>query len=193
LRHAIELFARHGFDGVSVRAVARAVGVTMPTLYYHFGNKRSLYLESCLSLFDRWGQRLGRLLEREGAAQQRLFDYYAGLCDSLTSDWRFSALLQRELLERDASGIRKLTRQIFSAHFQVVVRLCRELDCRGSAELAAHTLYALSFGMAQLRPIGRELGVLRGMLTPAQLAHHVLTVTLPHSAWSSLRIRKVPD
>jgi AcrR family transcriptional regulator len=191
LRHAINLFARRGFDGVSVRDVAGAVGVAMPTLYHHFGSKRTLYLESCLWLFDRWGKRLGLLLEREGTAYQRLYFYYTGLIDSLTRDWRFSALLQRELLERDAAGIRKLTRQIFSTHFQLVLRLCQELGCRSRVELTAHTLYALSFGLAQLRPIGHELGVVRGMTEPGQLALHVLNVALPHCERSSVRSRKV--
>ena len=190
MRHAIELFALRGFDGVSVRDVARAVGVTMPTLYHHFGDKRRLYLESCLWLFDQWGQRLGLLLEREGSPQQQLFDYCARLSDSLTRDRKFSSLLQRELLERDAVGIRQLTRHIFSGHFKAVVRLCRKLGCGSDAVLRAHTIYALTFGMAQLQPIGRELGATRGLSRSGELARHVLGVALPRRSWASLRTRR---
>ena len=189
LRHAIELFAQRGFAGVSVRDVAGAVGVTMPTLYHHFGDKRSLYLESCLLLFGRWGQRLDKLLEGDGTPQQRLFDYFCALGDSLINDRRFSSLLQRELLERDAIGIRKLTLSTFSVHFREVARLCRSVTHRGNVELTAHTLFALAFGLAQLRPIGRELAVIDPIADAQQLASHVLSVALPGHHWSRLRSR----
>jgi AcrR family transcriptional regulator len=39
---AAELFAAKGIDGTSMREIAEAVGVTKPTLYYHFGNKDGL-------------------------------------------------------------------------------------------------------------------------------------------------------
>ncbi len=39
---AAELFADRGFDGVSVREICAAAGVTKPTLYYYFGSKNRL-------------------------------------------------------------------------------------------------------------------------------------------------------
>ncbi len=51
LRAASDLFARHGFSRVSMRAVAGAAGVTKPALYYHFRDKESLF-EECLADFN---------------------------------------------------------------------------------------------------------------------------------------------
>ncbi|MGO9740075.1 MAG: TetR/AcrR family transcriptional regulator [Roseiarcus sp.] len=51
--NALKLFAAFGYDGVGVQQICEAVGVTKPTLYHHFGNKRAL-LETLLA---------GRLLE----------------------------------------------------------------------------------------------------------------------------------
>ena len=42
LSSAAELFADRGFDGVSVREICVAAGVTKPTLYYYFGSKNRL-------------------------------------------------------------------------------------------------------------------------------------------------------
>ena len=42
LAAAAELLARHGAAGTSTRAVCDAAGVTAPTLYHHFGDKRGL-------------------------------------------------------------------------------------------------------------------------------------------------------
>ena len=37
------LFAERGYAATSVREIAEAVGVTKPTLYYHFGSKDGLF------------------------------------------------------------------------------------------------------------------------------------------------------
>lgn len=43
LEAAGKLFARQGFDSVSVRAVAKAAGVNLSAIGYHFGDKEGLY------------------------------------------------------------------------------------------------------------------------------------------------------
>lgn len=40
---ATELFAQRGYDGTSMRDVARAADVTLPTIYHHFTNKEGLH------------------------------------------------------------------------------------------------------------------------------------------------------
>lgn len=37
------LFARHGFEGTSLRQITHAAGITEPGLYNHFSNKQDLY------------------------------------------------------------------------------------------------------------------------------------------------------
>lgn len=43
LEVATELFARHGFEGASVRDIAKAAGVNLAAINYHFQNKQNLY------------------------------------------------------------------------------------------------------------------------------------------------------
>lgn len=187
LQIATELFSRKGFEGVSVRDVASAARVTLPTIYHHFGDKRSLYMESCVHLFNDWGRHHGRLLRRDGTPRQRLFDYFVSLCHSLARDRKFSSLLQREILERDGAGIRRLTKTTFRGHFDQVTQLCRDVGCKGNVALTAHTIFALTFGLAQLRPIARELGVAKNIQSAEAMARHVLGVVLPDMGWSALR------
>ena len=40
---ALELFSRQGYDGASVRAIARAVGIRESSLYNHFPSKRAVF------------------------------------------------------------------------------------------------------------------------------------------------------
>lgn len=37
------LFARHGYDGASVRAITKLAGTNLGAITYHFGSKRALY------------------------------------------------------------------------------------------------------------------------------------------------------
>lgn len=43
LRAALELFAAKGFEGTSVRDIARAVGMSESVLYAHFDNKQAIF------------------------------------------------------------------------------------------------------------------------------------------------------
>ena len=43
LRAATDLFADHGFDGASVRAITARAGVNLGAVTYHFGSKSELY------------------------------------------------------------------------------------------------------------------------------------------------------
>lgn len=61
-------FARHGFDGASVRAIADEAQANQAAIKYHFGNKEGLYAEVLVEAF---GQ-LERLNELDGAALDRL-------------------------------------------------------------------------------------------------------------------------
>ena len=44
IRAAGEMFADHGYDGVSTRAIAEKAGVNLGGIHYHFGGKERLYI-----------------------------------------------------------------------------------------------------------------------------------------------------
>ncbi|WP_219461883.1 TetR/AcrR family transcriptional regulator [Nonomuraea rhizosphaerae] len=46
---ALRLFARHGYAGTSIRAIAREVGLSESVLYAHFDGKKAIY-EAAMSL-----------------------------------------------------------------------------------------------------------------------------------------------
>ena len=49
---AVPLFAEAGYDGVSMRAIAKAVGIQAASLYNHFPDKQSLYLGAMAHAFS---------------------------------------------------------------------------------------------------------------------------------------------
>lgn len=59
---AIDLFGRNGIDGVGTRALAKAAGVQMSAITYHFGSKEGLYLACARHIVDQVTARLGPIL-----------------------------------------------------------------------------------------------------------------------------------
>jgi AcrR family transcriptional regulator len=41
---AVELFAANGFNATTIRNIAKHTGMTIPNIYYHFGNKEGLLI-----------------------------------------------------------------------------------------------------------------------------------------------------
>ncbi|QDG50709.1 TetR/AcrR family transcriptional regulator [Persicimonas caeni] len=55
---AVALFARRGYSGTTIRDIAARANVTLPVVYYHFGNKEALFLAIVDSLFERTAERI---------------------------------------------------------------------------------------------------------------------------------------
>ncbi|MFA5582279.1 MAG: TetR/AcrR family transcriptional regulator [Paracoccaceae bacterium] len=60
IRVALDLFARHGFDGVSTNMIAAAAELSQPMVYYHFRSKDDLWQSAVDSLMRDLGQRYPR-------------------------------------------------------------------------------------------------------------------------------------
>lgn len=76
------LFARHGYDGASVRAITAEAGANLGALTYHFGGKRAFYEAVVASCVDPLAQRIagvaggsGDPLERAGAVVRAFFEH----------------------------------------------------------------------------------------------------------------------
>jgi AcrR family transcriptional regulator len=117
---AARLFAEKGFRGTTTRELARAVGVTEPVLYQHFGNKRELYhaiLESQTAAFS---EREGQLRQLAKGSDDGAF--FRGAGHLIAARYRddpdmarlllFSSLERQELselfFERISAGLHRL-------------------------------------------------------------------------------------
>jgi AcrR family transcriptional regulator len=78
LRHARRLFMQRGYAGVSVGEVAAAVGVTKPTLYYHFGDKEGLYAEVLRDLMREVGGYVRAVVEADRPLRERFVELAYG-------------------------------------------------------------------------------------------------------------------
>jgi len=63
LEAALKLFGEHGMNAVTTRQIAGAVGISQPSFYAFFPNKRALEAEVCTRAFDELTSRLAKGLD----------------------------------------------------------------------------------------------------------------------------------
>lgn len=107
LAEATRLFARHGFAGTSIQAIAAGVGISKPTLVYHYGSKERLYDAVLDALLDHWRDELPRLMTAASSGGPRLDALLSAFFDFFRRDPNRARLLLREALDRpDALRLR---------------------------------------------------------------------------------------
>lgn len=98
---ALDEFADRGFAGARIDEIARRAGVNKAGLYYHVGNKETLYLLSLRRLFSPLAHILGSPLSA-ATPQERLQEHVARFAEGVVADPRFAPIMLRELANRGA-------------------------------------------------------------------------------------------
>jgi len=179
LEIAIPLFAKTGYDGVSMRDIAKAVGVSAAALYHHFPNKHTLYLAAMSQAFADKSSGLVVSLKMTGTLQERLGLFVTRLCELMCQDQDFNILIQREILDGDDSRLQVLAKEIYHDLFQGVTELCRELNPTYEPHLLAISIVGLVVYHFQTSPIRRYLpGGKQVHNEPAIIAKHVTSLLL---------------
>lgn len=142
---AVPLFAKRGYDGVSMRDVAAAIGLTPAALYYHFPDKEHLYFDAVEHDFKGKSGVLITALNSPEPAWARLETFIAELAHLVATDKNFLRLMQWVLLDSDEARQHKLLVHVFRDLFGAVHDLAAELDARHDAHMLAMTIIGLVF------------------------------------------------
>lgn len=133
LKAATALFAEQGVSGTSLQSVADAVGVSKPTLVYHFGGKDGLRRAVLEALLGHWREELPRMMAAATGEGPRLESLLGALYAFFSEDRHRALLLLREALDRP-DELRALLQQ----HLQPWTRLLAEAMRAGQAAGLAH-------------------------------------------------------
>jgi TetR/AcrR family transcriptional regulator len=124
------LFAEHGYDGVSVRAIARRAGVNTAMISYHFGGKRQLYLAILGATFAEIVAEVEALAAARRPAPDVLRELVAAVGDLATRRHpHFCAMMLREAL----AGGRRLEPQVVAQPARILAAVKRIVE-RGVRE-----------------------------------------------------------
>ena len=179
LEAAIPLFASAGFNSISMRTIAKQVGITAPTLYHHFPDKQALYIAAVAHAFSRKAKPLSASLSTNKTPDERLKDFVYTFSKLIHDDRDFHKLIQRELLDGDANRLQLLAEQVFLDLFISLTSLSKELDPSFDPHLLAVSIVGLVSYHYQTMPLRKyQPGSKPYHNTPEVLAEHVTHLLL---------------
>lgn len=91
------LFARHGYDGASVRAITARAGANLGAITYHFGSKRALYEEVVRRCLEPLAERVLALVRDGGTPLERIETVVRAFVDYLRANPDIPRLMLQEL------------------------------------------------------------------------------------------------
>ncbi len=106
---ALRLFARDGYEAVSVRAIAEALGITKGALYKHYRNKRDIF-DSIL-----------RRMEALDEARAKQYGVPEGTVEQMEEAYRSTSAYS--IIEYAKAQFRYWTKDEFSASFRRLLTL----------------------------------------------------------------------
>lgn len=182
---ATKMFADEGYAALSIRDIAAASGLNIPSIYHFFGGKENLYRSCCNAAFASISATLGASLVSAPGPKGRIRNFAVSLCEVLLENRDFRRLLMQEIIMRDESRhFEELSTNFFLPEFHTLVGEIAALEGKRDAAEHAFSIYALTFGLVLLRRTFAVAGSDRTAETPPRrLAERVLDIVLPRHDW----------
>lgn len=172
---SVPLFATVGFDGVSMRDIAAAVGVTPAALYHHFSDKEQLCLEAVGYAFVEKMGPLMPLMDGGGKPWDRLEVFVAQLTRMLAKENNIRRLIQWVLLDIDEKRLQSLADFVFRGLFNALRNLAAELAPGQDAHRLAVSIIGLVFYSFETQSVRHFLpGYAPQNEVPEAIARHVV-------------------
>lgn len=156
---ATQLFAQNGYDGVSMREIADALGLSVPAIYLYFKDKRNLYLECTLAVFQRGTLAIEEALTSHPEPADAIRAVVHGLVRILVEDETLARLFQWELATVDTEGLSLLEQAAFRDPVLRLRELMIEATGKEVSRLDIVAIFALAFGLIQYSKVGMAVEI----------------------------------
>jgi len=131
LAAAEALFSKHGFDAVSMNAIAEKAKVSKANIFHHFSSKKTLYLAVLRVACRDSTQYLQELFVETGPLPERLTNFIRKQLASMFEHGEVTRLILRELLKDGERQGRDLAEKVFGDNFAQLVEILRTGQARG--------------------------------------------------------------
>ncbi|BCA78262.1 TetR/AcrR family transcriptional regulator [bacterium] len=155
LTASVRLFARYGYDGVSMRQLAAEVGVQPAALYYYFPDKQKLYLAVMEFALRDGTTEATAMLHEAKPPLVRLKNFCITMINTLSANPDLVQLLQRERLTDDQNRTELLYEEVFSKPFEALVETVKEMEPNQDPLLMAISVVGLINFYLELKPVRR--------------------------------------
>ena len=109
---AVHLFSVHGYDGVSMRRIAEAAGVSKANIYHHFASKQALYFAIMRRSAEELAFLIENLAEGRGPFHRRLEVFAGAHLEHLFDNAERVRLVLREAFSGDEEKSRAVVEQM---------------------------------------------------------------------------------
>ena len=131
LEAAEYLFAKKGFDAVSMSAIAKLANSSKPNIYHHFKNKKELYLSIMKNAVQATSALLDTLEDAPDSIRQRLTDFSAGQLGNIFAHKRSSQLVLRETLAGNSDSGREIAQHVVGNVFSRLIAMIQKGQEKG--------------------------------------------------------------
>ncbi len=118
-------FAEHGFDAVSMSAIAEAAGVSKANVFHHFISKNDLYLAVLRNACRDSTQHLDDLGNDQETLAARLPQFARAHLENLMEHAQVTRLMLRELLSNNPRHGQELAEKVYGEKFSRFVAILR--------------------------------------------------------------------
>jgi TetR/AcrR family transcriptional regulator len=157
LKISTRLFAKEGYDRVTMRDISSEVGVTMPTIYHHFKDKENLYRQVEQESYGAMKVRLLRALEDESNPEQRLRAFTREFYDLFVEDPIFLSLAIRNMLDPDERHHKFLVGVAMQDVYDAFSKLLNELRPGAGDKLGPIIILSGILGFVTMAPAKRHI------------------------------------
>lgn len=157
LAAAERLFAERGYSDTSIDAVAEAVDMYQPGIYYYFSNKQVLYEEVVRAAITSLDDRVKELLVSSDPPEERLLASAAAWVDLLTERPTLARLMLHEAAKPESSAIARILPEMGGRVRAMIEGAFRELGLEPTPDDVFHyasvTTGAALFFVAAMQPL----------------------------------------
>ncbi len=177
LKKTIPLFAASGYNGVTMRQIAQAVGIKAASLYHYFPNKQSLYIAALAQAFSEHADFMRESFTLPVDPEMRLQHLVKKLCILVEDEADFRKLMHREMLDGDKSRLQLLADYVFGDFFRQMNELCRSLSPERDPHLMTVSILSLIIHHYQITPMRSFMpGFKPAHNDPQVVAEHVFSL-----------------
>ena len=158
LQIAVTLFSKQGFDGVSMRDLAKSSNMSTSAVYHHFPNKQALYLQAMHFAFAKQASAFDAVWQAELGADEKLSRFVRCLTQVLSTDVDFRRFMQRELLDADDERMQLFAKEVFQEQFSQLMTVIEQISgSQQQVHFSALSVIALVCDIIQMQPLSRHL------------------------------------
>ena len=143
LEASAHLFAEHGYDGVSMRQIARATDITQAAIYHHFPTKSDLYIEAIRHIYSGRTSALVSQVAQQKDPEKQLAMLVRSLLEVFEEQPQFRRIYFRELLAGDQERLQIMVGNIFPELRNLLDAILKELSPEADSHLIVLTVSGL--------------------------------------------------